>query len=152
MKGIYRTYIGRLFLVVFLIISFSPLSFAGRTAQLEWRVISASHKAGKIDPRLKDIYRNLGAVFNYNSYSLINRNQVVLSPNQQVSVSLSNHETFIIKVTKITRQWVHVQIHLLERGNSIFGTTVRLMKGRTLFIGGPSEYGKALIFSLRGFW
>ena len=132
--------------------TFNSSAHAARTVQLEWRVISASHKKGNVDPRLKDIYQNLGAIFNYNSYRLVNMNRLALSPAQQVSVPLSRNKTFVIKVTRVTNQWVHVQIQLLKGDQSIFGTAVRLMNGRTLLIGGPSDHGKILIFSLRSFW
>ncbi len=136
-------------LMVFLFLS--PL-FAAPTVQVEWRVIDASHKKGVVDPRLEDIYRNLGAIFNYGSYRLVAMNRVSLAPNQQVAVPLSKDETFVIRITGISPRWVHARIRLLKGGQSIFETSVQMMKGRTLLIGGPSQRGDALVFSLRSFW
>ncbi len=125
---------------------------ASQRVQIEWRVITASHKRGNIDPRLRDIYRDLGSVFNYGSYRLIDMNRVSLTPHQEVSVPLSATQTFVVKVTGVRRQWVHARIQLLNKGQPIFGTTVQLMNGRTLLIGGPTDHGKTFIFSLRSFW
>jgi hypothetical protein len=122
------------------------------SVELEWRIIAASHQKGSVDPRLKDIYRNLGAIFNYNSYKLVNMNRVRLSPNQSVSIPLSNIKTCIIKLTQASPKWAHIQIQIKKRGRTIFGTNARLMNGRMLLLGGPSSKGKALIFSLRSFW
>jgi len=137
--------------VLWVMLLLSPL-FAAPSVQVEWRVIDASHKKGVVDPRLKDIYRNLGAVFKYGAYRLIAMDRVSLAPNQQVSVPLSKNETFVIRITGIGSRWVHARIRLLKEGQSIFDTSVQMMKGRTLLIGGPSKRGKALIFSLRSFW
>ena len=120
--------------------------------QLEWRIIKASHKEGAIDPRLKDIYRDLGTVFNYRSYQIVNMNRLQLSRNQSVSIPLSRDKTCVIRVTNVTPKWVNVQIQIRRGNRSTFGTAVRLMNGRTLLIGGPSNRNSALIFSLRSFW
>ena len=138
-------------LILFIFLTGTPL-FAAPTVQVEWRVITASHKKGAIDPRLKDIYRDLGTIFSYASYHLVSMNRVALAINREVSVPLSREETFVIRVTKITPKWVRAQIRLLKGGRAIFGTTVQMMKARTLFIGGPSKGGKALIFSLKSYW
>ena len=138
-------------LILFVFLMDSHL-MAAPTVQVEWRVISASHREGAVDPRLKDIYRDLGTIFNYGSYRLVAMNRVALSSNKEVSVPLTGDEAFVIRITEITPRWVHAQIHLLKNGHSIFGTSVQMMKARTLFIGGPTDHGKALIFSLRSFW
>jgi len=147
---------GRKFLfatVVFLaLVLMTSFPARGASVRLDWRIIRASHKNTRVDPRLKDIYRDLGAVFNYSSFELLNRNQISLGPNQPVSVSLPGNKTCIIKVTQITKQRVHVQIQIMKNNRSVFGTAARLMNGRTLIIGGPSGGGKALIFALRSFW
>ena len=144
---------------VLLIFLFLPVMTAvvpaqGRAAavDLEWRIISASHKKGNVDPRLRDIYRNLGAVFNYSSYTLVNMNRVRLVPNQPVTIPLSRTKTCIITLTRVSPKWVHIRIQIIRDGRAIFGTTARLMNGRMLLLGGPSSKGKALIFSLRSFW
>ncbi|GEM_PF-1838652 len=129
-----------------------PPSGEAASVELEWRIIAASHQKGSVDPRLKDIYRNLGAIFNYNSYKLVNMNRVRLSPNQSVSIPLSNVKTCIIKLTQASPKWAHIQIQITKKGQTIFGTNARLMNGRMLLLGGPSSKGKALIFSLRSFW
>ncbi len=139
--------------VVFLaLVLMTSLPAHGASARLGWRIIRASHKSTRVDPRLKDIYRDLGAVFNYSSFELLNQNQISLRPNQPVSVSLPGNKTCVIKVTQITKQRVHVQIQIIKNNRSVFGTAARLMNGRTLIIGGPSGGGKALIFALRSFW
>jgi len=132
--------------------SFHPKLCMATTVQLEWRIISASHKKGSVDPRLQDIYRNLGAIFNYSSYRLINMSRLSMSPNQPISIPFSRNKACVIKITRVTNKWVHAQIQILKGNQSIFGTAVRLMNGRTLLLGGPSDHGKALIFSLRSFW
>ncbi len=122
------------------------------TVRLEWRIIAASHRKGNMDPRLRDIYRDLGTIFNYQSYKLINANQIALSEGQSASISLPGKKQCTIKITHVSTQWVNVQIHITQNGRSTFGTTARLMNGRTLLIGGPSSHTEALIFSLRSFW
>jgi Flp pilus assembly secretin CpaC len=139
------------FIALFLFISVSSI-WAAQTVQLEWRIITASHKKGSVDPRLKDIYRDLGTIFNYNSYRLINMNQIKLSQNQSTSIPLSKNKICTIKLTNVSPKWVNVRIDITKGNQSIFGTTARLMNGRMLLIGGPSNRGEALIFSLRSFW
>ena len=139
------------FIALFLFISVSSI-WAAQTVQLEWRIITASHKKGSVDPRLKDIYRDLGTIFNYNSYRLINMNQIKLSQNQSTSIPLSKDKTCTIKLTNASSTWVNVTIHIIKGNQSIFGTNARLKNGRMLLIGGPSSHGEALIFSLRSFW
>jgi hypothetical protein len=130
----------------------ATLPARGASVRLEWRIILAGHKNTRVDPRLKDIYRDLGTVFNYASFELLNQNQISLSPNHPVSISLPDRKTCIIRVTSMTKQRVHVQIQIMKNNRSLFGTAVRLMNGRTLILGGPSGKGKALIFALRSFW
>ncbi len=152
MRHLFRSNLTLFFVGVLFILFLIPGT--GRTAavDLEWRIISASHKRGSVDPRLRDIYRNLGSVFNYNSYTLVNMNRVRLTPNHPVSVPLSREKTCYITLTQVSAKWVYIKIHITKNGQSIFGTTVRLMNGRMLLLGGPSSEGKALIFSLRSFW
>lgn len=152
MKQLRHLQIALLFSAAIFLGSFLPSVCMATTVQLEWRIISASHKKGSVDPRLKDIYRNLGAVFNYNSYKLIKINRLSMYPNQPISIPFSRNKTCIIKIIRISNNWVHAQIQILKGNQPIFGTNVRLMNGRTLLIGGPSGHGKALIFSLRSFW
>ncbi len=152
MKYLSRFFLTLVFLAACAFFPITPQLNAAQRVQLEWRVISASHQRGNVDPRLRDIYRDLGSVFNYSSYRLINMNRVYLSLNQEVSVPLAPNQTFIIRVMGISRQWVRARIQLIRSGRSIFGTSVQLMNGRTLLIGGPTDHGKTLIFSLRSFW
>ncbi|RTZ91345.1 MAG: hypothetical protein DSY91_05130 [Deltaproteobacteria bacterium] len=141
-----------LLLFILVIIILIPQTGRAGNVELEWRIIAASHKKGTVDPRLKDIYRNLGAVFNYNSYRLVNMNRVRLTPNQSISIPLSSAKTCTIRLTQASPKWAHIQIQITRKNQSIFGTTVRLMNGRMLLLGGPSSGGEALIFSLRSFW
>ncbi len=140
------------FLGVILFSFFMPGKGKAASVQLEWRIILASHRKGTVDPRLRDIYRDLGAVFNYNSYKILDMNRVQLSKNQSVSIPLDRNRVCVIKVTNTTPKWVNVQIQINRKGRSVFGTAARLRNGRSLLIGGPSTRNKALIFSLRSFW
>jgi hypothetical protein len=82
---------------MFFIVSFESFSW-GEEVGIGIRVILASHQAKGIDARLQDIQKNLGTLFNYSSYQLLQERSFLLSAGQSDQLPLADNKELHIKL------------------------------------------------------
>jgi hypothetical protein len=137
----------RLFLSAFAIVSFA--SFAqGEEVGIGIRVILASHQAKGIDARLEDIQKNLGTLFNYSSYRLLQERSFLLSEGQMDQLPLADDKELHIQLMQEQGGTAEIAVEILRAGREIFRTTAKLKKGGTLLIGGPKHDDGVLILAI----
>jgi hypothetical protein len=135
-----------LFLLFILCVVSTSTAFA--EFQVRLRVIGASNDKQSIDPSLKDIYKELGALFNFTSYRLYRDENLTLSPNQPVSIKTRRR---LIEVTLmgLRKDIVGLKIRVFREEKEILNTQVRLSPGRTVLIGGgPRQREGVIIYAL----
>jgi hypothetical protein len=139
----------RTFLLFFLfILCFVSTSTAFAEVQVRLRVIGASNDKQSIDPSLKDIYKELGSLFNFRSYRLYRDENLTLTPNQPVSITTRRR---LIEVTLISlrKDTAELKIRVVREEKEILNTQVRLFSGKTVIIGGgPRQREGVIIYAL----
>ena len=142
------------FLIVTLIFSLFSASVALSEVQTRIRVIGASNTnipvPTPIDPYLRDIYRDLGALFSFNSYRLLQDMNLRLAGNRPVDVIVHPGRSLEITLIGEHRNLIELRIRVKREGSSILITHVRLGSGRTILIGGPRHGEATLIFAISG--
>ena len=119
------------------------------------RIIQASSVRPGADPAfvdrpLKDIYRELGTLFNFNSYRLLQDVNLNLTGNRSVDIIVHPGRSMEITLVGEYRNLVELRIRVKREGSSILVTHVRLSSGRTILIGGPRHGEGTIIFAISG--
>jgi hypothetical protein len=131
---------------------FCMLTFAsfalGEEVGVEIRVILASHQAKGIDARLQDIQKNLGTLFNYSSYQLLQERSFLLAEGRSDQLPLADNKELHIQLIQEQGGTAEIAVEILRGGKSIFKTTAKLKKGGTLLIGGPKHDDGVLILAI----
>jgi hypothetical protein len=136
-----------LLFLLFLLCSVST-STAIPGVQVRLRVIGASNDGHTIDPSLKDIYKELGSLFNFTSYRLFRDENLRLSPNQMVSIS-TRRRRLEVTLVGIQKDVAELRIRAVREEKEILNTQVRLSPGRTVLIGGgPRQREGIIIYAL----
>lgn len=134
-------------LSMFFIVSFASFAW-GDEVGIGIRVILASHQAKGIDARLQDIQKNLGTLFNYSSYQLLQERSFLLSERQSDQFSLADNKELHIQLIQEQGGTAEIAVEILRAGKGIFKTTAKLKKGGTLLIGGPKHDDGVLILAI----
>jgi hypothetical protein len=140
----------RILIFFFLVWILSVLSISTAWAQVKTRIraIKASNVGQTIDPALRDVYSDLGSLFNFTSYQLLRDNSFDLSPNQPVSIS--PRPGILMEVTLVgqRKQVVELVIRVVRKGKETLNTQVRLSPRRTVLIGGPKLREGVIIYAI----
>ena len=136
-----------LLLSTFAIVSFASFAL-GEEVGIGIRVILASHQVKGIDARLQDIQKNLGALFNYSSYQLLQERSFLLAQDQVDQLPLADNKELHIQLIQEQGGTAEIAVEILRAGRGIFKTTAKLKKGGTLLIGGPKHEDGVLILAI----
>jgi hypothetical protein len=142
-------------LSVALILFLLSASAAFSEAPIRVRIIQASSVRSGDDPlfvdrALRDIYRELGTLFSFNSYRLLQDINLNLTGNRSVDVIVHPGRSMEITLVGEFRNLVELRIRVKREGSSILITHVRLASGRTILIGGPRHGEGTIIFAVSG--
>jgi hypothetical protein len=140
----------KVFLVIILVLLSPPFLGAVVFAQVQVRVktIKASNVGQTIDPSIKNLYSDLGSLFNFTSFQLLRENSFNLSPHQPVSIS--PRPGIVMEVTLVGqhRSAVELIIRVVRKGKEMLNTQVRLFPRRTVLIGGPKLREGVIIYAI----
>jgi hypothetical protein len=97
---------------------------------------------------LKDIYSELGSLFNFTSYRLLKDVEFTLVANRREKISA--HTGRYVEVTLVGehRKTAELRLKILREGTAILDTQVRLASGRTVLVGGPKHGGGVAILAI----
>ena len=123
-------------------------STASAQMNVRLRVIVASNDGRVVDPSLRNLYRQLGSLFNFTSYRLTREDHLALYPS--LPAAIQAHPGRFIEVTLVRqyREGAEVRVRVIREGRDILNTLVRLSPGRTVLIGGPRHGDRVTIFAL----
>jgi hypothetical protein len=138
-----------LLLIVFFIFSFLSLSTASAHVEVRMRVIQALNVGQNIDPSLKELHDELKTLFSFTSYRLLREENLNLSLNQPVSISVHGGKT-LLEITLVGehKNLIELRIRVNREGKDILNTQVRLSPGRTVLVGGPKHGEGVIIYAL----
>ena len=129
---------------------FPNSAIAGNTVKTTVRVIHASQGQNHIDPELKDLAKELGSVFKYTFYKLINTKNMNLGNNQKGLVKIPGNRSLVVTPINIGREKIKYQIGIFKSGDQIFKTQILLNNQRSITIGGPKFKNGYLLFNISG--
>jgi hypothetical protein len=137
--------------VIMMVLSWSAMASA--QVQTRIRIIGASNVRSNapvifVDPALKDVYRDLGTLFSFNSYRLLQDINLNLTGNRPVDVVVHPGRSLEIALVGEYKNLIELRIRIKRDGATILDTHVRLHAGRTLLIGGPKHGEGTLIFAI----
>jgi hypothetical protein len=140
----------RIVFLVTVVITFLSLFVSPSLAQVHVRirVIKASNVGQTIDPSLRDVYTDLGSLFNFTSYRLLRDDSLNLSPNQPVPIYPRPRIFMEVTLVGQHRSVVELRIRVVREGRDILSTQVRLSPKRTVLIGGPKLREGVIIYAL----
>ena len=137
--------------ILILILSLSLASEAPAQVQTRIRIIQASNVGSNIDPSLRDVYGQLGSLFNFTSYRLLRDEILNLSSNRPAEISAHKNISLEITLVGQRRDMAELRVMIKRERRDILNTQIRLSPGRTVLIGGP-KHGEGvaiLAFSAR---
>jgi hypothetical protein len=139
------------FWAIIFVLSWSAMASA--QVQTRIRIIGASNVRSNapvifVDPALKDVYRDLGTLFSFNSYRLLQDVSLNLTGNQPTDLVVHPGRSLEITLVGKYQNHVELRIRIKRDGATILNTQVRLHSGRTILIGGPRHGEGTLIFAI----
>jgi len=150
-----HAFLGRVLVLCYLVASFLssvvtlPGSAWGQTVSLQAQVIYAANQEGGVDSRLGSLAENLKKTFRYSMYELLDAPKGSVALNQMWRTALPDNRWLEITPTTITDGQYSLTVRvLLSDGKAPVNTVVRLRRGSTVLVGGPSHQKGVLIIAI----
>lgn len=137
-----------LFFVIFPIFLLNSQIKADSIIRIDVKTILASNKGGDIDPRLRDLVRELKSVFRYSSYQLLSRDRANLRMNRSERISLPGGRMMSITFKGLSGRRATLQLEIYKGKSQIFQTIIQLRNQSSVTVGGPEYRGGYLLFNI----
>lgn len=126
-----------------------PGSAWGQTVSLQVRVIYAANQEGGVDSRLGPLAENLKKTFRYSMYQLLDAPKGSAALNEVWRTTLPDNRSLEITPTAVQENQYSLKVTVLSSGaQPSFNTVVRLRRGSTVLVGGPSHQKGVLIIAI----
>lgn len=127
----------------------SPRLGWGQTVSLQAQVIYAANEPGGVDSRLGSLAENLRKTFRYSMFQLLDTPKGSPALNQAWKAELPDNRSLEITPTAIQEGQYNLKVRVLNAGGQpAVNTTVRLHRGSTVLVGGPSHQKGVLIIAI----
>jgi len=121
----------------------------GQAVSLQTQVIYAANQPGGVDSRLGSLAGNLQKTFRYSSYQLLDAPKGSAILNQTWRTGLPDNRSLEITPTAIQDGQYSLTVRVLgASGQPSVNTAVRLRRGATVLVGGPSHQQGVLIIAI----
>ena len=138
-----------LVLSLFGIVFATPESGRGQTVPLQAQVIYAANEPGGVDSRLGSLAENLKKTFRYSMYQLVDTPKGSPALNQTWKAELPDNRSLEVIPTAIQEGQYSLTVRVLSSGGQpSVNTAVRLRRGATVLVGGPSHQKGVLIIAI----
>jgi hypothetical protein len=126
-----------------------PGSAWGQTVSLQALVIYAANQDGGVDSRLGSLAENLKKTFRYSMYQLLDDLKGSAALNQMWRTALPDNRWLEITLMAIQDGQYSLTVRVLgSEGKASLNTVVRLRRGSTVLVGGPSHQKGVLIIAI----
>lgn len=143
-----RCHLINLYFILFSILLLSYQTMADSTVGIDVKTILASNEGGDIDPRLRDLVRELKSVFRYSSYQLLSRDSLNLRLDRSERISLPGRRMMSITLKGISGRRATLQLEIYKGNSQIFQTVIQLRNESSVTVGGPEYRGGYLLFNI----
>jgi hypothetical protein len=121
----------------------------GQAVSLQAQVIYAANQPGGVDNRLGSLAANLEKTFRYSMYQLLDAPKGSATLNQTWRTGLPDNRSLEITPTVIQDAQYNLTVRVLGAGGQpSVNTAVRLRRGATVLVGGPSHQQGVLIIAI----
>lgn len=121
----------------------------GQTVSLQVQVIYAANQDGGVDSRLGGLAENLKKTFRYSMYQLLDAPKGSAGLNETWRTALPDNRALEITPTGAQDGQYSLTVRvLLADGKVPVNTVVRLRRGSTVLVGGPSHQKGVLIIAI----
>ena len=126
-----------------------PDSVWAQTVALQAQVIYAANQPGGVDGRLGSLAESLQKTFRYSMYQLVDAPSGSAALNQMWRTALPDNRWLEITPTAIQDGQYSLTVRVLaSSGQPSVNTVVRLRRGSTVLVGGPSHQKGVLIIAI----
>jgi hypothetical protein len=126
-----------------------PGSAWGQTVSLQVQVIYAANQEGGVDRRLGSLAENLKKTFRYSMYELLDAPKGSAALKEVWRTALPDNRSLEITPTAIQDGQYNLTVRVLgSGGQASLNTVVRLRRGSTVLVGGPSHQKGVLIIAI----
>ena len=126
-----------------------PDSVRGQTVALHAQVIYAANQPGGVDTRLGNLAESLQKTFRYSMYQLVDAPRGSAALNQMWRTALPDNRWLEITPTVIQDGQYSLTVRVVgSSGQPSVNTVVRLRRGSTVLVGGPSHQKGVLIIAI----
>jgi hypothetical protein len=116
---------------------------------LQAQVIYAANESGGVDSRLGNLAENLKKTFRYSMYQLLDSPKGSPALNQTWKADLPDNRSLEVTPTVIEEGQCTLRVRVVGAGGQpAVNTTVRLRRGSTVLVGGPSHQKGVLIIAI----
>ena len=112
---------------------------------VEIGVVVASKKGSSVDPSLSTLRTKLQSMFNYSSYSLLDRMKRTLAVGEAGEFALPGGRSMRVTPSAAPENKVRLAVQIMEGGKNLLTTTLGLSRGGMVLVGGPPHQSGVLI-------
>jgi hypothetical protein len=140
--------LSRLWLLPLIIFQFTAPAFAASKIDISVKTVLAAQDAAYVDPRLKDLAKELKTVFRYTSYRLLGENRIRLELKKTGTISLPGNRVLKVTPVRISGNRAELNLAILKGNSQIFNTSIQLLNRGSITIGGPRHKNGFLLLNI----
>lgn len=120
----------------------------GQNVKVSVKTIYASKKDNTIDPRIKNLVRELNSVIKYTSYELLSQKNLSLEKDKKAVVQLPGGRTMSLVSKGVEGGRVTLQIEYSKKGSGVIQTNIDFRNNGDVTLAGPEYKGGVLFFHI----
>ena len=133
------------FLLSFILPAGAAEAAAPGGVTVEVGMVVASNKGSSIDPSLSALRTKLQSMFNYSSYSLLDRVKRPLAIGETGEFLIPGGRSMRVTPAAAPGNKVRLAVQIMEGGKNLLTTTLGLSRGGMVLVGGPPHPPGVLI-------
>ena len=135
-----------IFVAIFAYIPAQAIASSGIEVYVE--IIKADQTSTVVDPKLKDLAKELGSVLNYTGFTLVKEIGLRLGRGEKGEVTLSPGRLLRLNFQGVKDRQARLVVKIMENGKEIFSTTLLLVNDGKVLIGGPPYKNGVLLLRI----
>jgi len=120
---------------------------ANSKARVEVMVVHATNGGTQVDPRLRDLQRQLDQM-RFTGFSVLTTDTDGIAPGQVVTMNVAGGRKLKLRLISKDARQARVRIELFKGSDKKLDTTVSIPRNRTFVVGGPKFQEGVLIFPI----
>lgn len=111
-------------------------------------VVKAHRESDKVDPQIQDMVQELGPVFSYTGFTLLEKTEKRLTVKARTEILLSKTRVLELSFLEFKQGQARIQVRILENKTETFKTVLLMVDKGSALIGGPPHEGGVLLLRI----